>query len=92
MKVYTTSTPLCLSELCLTPLQQDAVLDSLKRRGPDCLHEVCLPVAGGGLQLELLGTLLCMRGEATPLPLGNEAGDWLLWNGNVFGGGIEVRF
>ena len=26
----------------------------------------------------------------TPQPLGNEAGDCLLWNGNVFGGGIDV--
>ncbi|CAI8022456.1 Asparagine synthetase domain-containing protein 1 [Geodia barretti] len=31
-----------------------------------------------------------MRGELTPLPLGNEAGDWLLWNGNVFGGDIQI--
>ena len=66
------------------------MLRRLQRRGPDSQYQVSLPVGGGGLQLELLGTLLCMRGELTPLPLGNEAGDWLLWNGNVFGGGIQV--
>ena len=65
-------------------------MERLKRRGPDGLHEVRVPVAGGNLQLDLLGTLLCMRGEPTPLPLGNEAGDWLLWNGNMFGGDIKV--
>ena len=51
---------------------------------------MCIPVAGGDLQLDLLGTLLSMRGETTPQPLCNDAGDWLLWNGNIFGGGIKV--
>ena len=68
------------------------LLERLKRRGPDCVHEACVPVAGGELQLDLLGTLLSMRGEITPQPLANEAGDWLLWNGNIFGGGIEVCY
>lgn len=71
-------------------LPQEALVNRLRRRGPDCVHEVCVPVVGSDLRLDLLGTLLCMRGEPTPLPLGNEAGDWLLWNGNVFGGSIEV--
>ena len=66
-------------------------MGSLHRRGPDCVKEVSVPIAGGRLQLDLLGTLLCMRGEPTPLPLGNDAGDWLLWNGNVFGGEIQVK-
>lgn len=60
----------------------------LQRRGPDGSREVSIPMAD--LQLDLLGTLLCMRGEPTPQPLGNEAGDWLLWNGNTFGGSIKV--
>ena len=84
--INTEKQPIPLSFILL----QDVVLGRLQRRGPDCLHEVCLPVGGGRLQLELLGTLLRMRGELTPLPLGNEAGDWLLWNGNVFGGDIQV--
>ena len=70
---------------------QDAVVERLQRRGPDCLHEVCIPLSGGALHLDLLGALLCVRGEPTPLPLGNEAGDWLLWNGNVFGGDMQVK-
>ena len=67
------------------------MVNRLRRRGPDCLHEVCIPIVGGDLHLDLLGTLLCVRGKLTPQPLGNEAGDWLLWNGNVFGGSIQVR-
>ena len=54
------------------------------------MRDVTVPLTGGQLRLDMLGTLLCMRGEPTPLPLGNDAGDWLLWNGNVFGGGIRV--
>lgn len=33
-----------------------------------------------------------MRGGATPQPLVSDDGDHLMWNGNVFGGCLEVSF
>ena len=74
----------------LLNVYQEALVKRLQRRGPDGSREVCIPMASADLQLVLLGTLLCMRGEPTPQPLGNEAGEWLLWNGNTFGGSIKV--
>lgn len=65
-------------------------MKKLQRRGPDYIREVCIPISKADLQLNVLGTLLCMRGEPTLQPLGNEAGDWFLWNGNAFGGSIQV--
>ena len=84
------------------------MLEKLKRRGPDYTGEAAVPIGRDhSVQLEMIGTLLHMRGaEPTPQPLrGNEnlsvsAGDTkktltgdnlLLWNGNVFGGEIEAR-
>ena len=70
---------------------QDVILKRLKHRGPDGTRE-CSVKVGGCLQLHLLGTLLCMRGDPTAQPLVNDDGDHLMWNGNVFGGCMKVRF
>lgn len=83
------------------------MLEKLKRRGPDYTGEAAVPIGDHSVQLEMVGTLLHMRGaEPTPQPLkGNgslstSAGDTektlmgdnlLLWNGNIFGGEIEAR-
>ena len=71
-------------------LCQAALLERLKRRGPDLTKEASIPLSGGILELYLLGTLLRMRGGITPQPLANGSGDYLVWNGNVFGGEIQV--
>lgn len=66
------------------------MVERLRRRGPDHVGELSLPLPSSDLQLELVGTLLHMRGaRGTPQPLTLPGGDCLLWNGNVFGG-LEV--
>ena len=75
-------------------LLQEEILQRLKRRGPDHMREVTMPTVLGGstsLELILVGTLLRMRGEATPQPVRHGNGNQFLWNGNIFGGQIEVR-
>ena len=78
---------------------QAQLVEKLRRRGPDYMGEAILSI-GNTIQLEMIGTLLHMRGaKPTPQPLrGNgSVGDTkstrdniLLWNGNIFGGEIEV--
>eukprot|EP00731_Ephydatia_muelleri_P018592 Em0011g632a len=71
---------------------KEVLLPLLCRRGPDRTGEVTTPLgASPPLWLDLVGTLLHMRGGLTPQPLRNGKGDYLLWNGNVFGGGIDIR-
>ena len=65
---------------------------SLQRRGPDAQGEL---VVGGlhtcGFELRLSGAVLHMRGATCqPQPVQTDAGDALLWNGEIFGGAIEV--
>ena len=90
-----------------TTYTQTQLLEKLRRRGPDYTGEATVPIGDHSVQLEMIGTLLHMRGaEPTPQPLrgkGNfsvSAGDTekmstgenlLLWNGNIFGGEIEAR-
>ena len=83
---------------------QADLIDKLRRRGPDHTGEVTVSV-GDGVQLDMIGTLLHMRvSNPTPQPLrGNpnfsstgdamtESGDNLfLWNGNIFGGDLQVN-
>ena len=94
----------CMSRSHTHTHTQAQLLEKLRRRGPDHTGEVTVPI-GDSVQLEMIGTLLHMRGaKPTPQPLrGNEnlssmgyckrsTGDNLfLWNGNIFGGEIEVR-
>ena len=54
------------------------------RRGPDSLRKIA--IHHGDVTLDLVGSVLSMRPPLTPQPLGNEKGDLLLWNGEVFGG------
>ena len=85
---------------------QAQVVEKLRRRGPDYIGEATVPIGDHSTQLDMIGTLLHMRGaEPTPQPLrgnGNlstsvggrktSVGDnLLLWNGNIFGGEIEAR-
>ena len=54
------------------------------RRGPDSLRKIS--IHHGDVTLDLVGSVLSMRPPLTPQPLGNDKGDLLLWNGEVFGG------
>jgi asparagine synthetase B (glutamine-hydrolysing) len=67
---------------CLRP-------DSLVgRRGPDA-DKILLHTTWSRLSAAVAGYVLHLRGELTPQPLTNDHGDFLLWNGEIFGG-IEV--
>lgn len=65
---------------------------SLQRRGPDAQVEMVVgDLQTAGFELHLTATVLHMRGETCrPQPLQNDAGDALLWNGEIFGGGVAV--
>ena len=94
-------------DTCTLTHIQVQLLEKLRRRGPDYTGEAAVPIGDHSVQLEMVGTLLHMRGaEPTPQPLrgnGNlstSVGDTkktstgdnlLLWNGNIFGGEIEAR-
>ena len=73
------------------PLKLIAMLELyLKRRGSD----MCGSAVGrsAGVVVEGRGCVLNMRGRLTEQPLRDAAtGDWLLWNGEVFGGKVQVR-
>lgn len=61
----------------------------LKRRGSDALGSTHNAV--GDVQVEGKGCVLSMRGPVTKQPVINqETKDWLLWNGEIFGGKLEV--
>ena len=60
----------------------------LRRRGPDAQAEVVVgELHTTGFELHLTAAVLHMRGDACrPQPLRSDAGDVLLWNGEIFGG------
>ena len=64
----------------------------LRRRGPDAQAEVVVgELHTTGFELHLTASVLHMRGDAClPQPLRSDAGDVLLWNGEIFGGGVAV--
>ena len=65
---------------------------SLHRRGPDAQGELVVgSLRTCGFELRLSGAVLHMRGTTCqPQPLQTDTGDALLWNGEIFGGVIEV--
>ena len=64
----------------------------LQRRGPDAQAELVVgDLHTTGFELHLTAAVLHMRGDACrPQPLQSDAGDALLWNGEIFGGGVAV--
>ena len=64
----------------------------LQRRGPDAQAELVVgDLQTTGFELHLTAAVLHMRGDACrPQPLQSDAGDALLWNGEIFGGGVAV--
>ena len=65
---------------------------ALQRRGPDAQGELVVGrLEVSGYALRLSAAVLPLRGRACqPQPLQSAAGDVLLWNGEVFGGGVAV--
>jgi len=74
----------------------DVLLPSIESRGPDACqhdeHHVTLNT-GSDVTLAFAGSVLHLRGELTKQPLCKRSGDevdLLLWNGEIFGGDVEV--
>ncbi|XP_070694747.1 asparagine synthetase domain-containing protein 1 [Pempheris klunzingeri] len=75
----------CLLSLSPTQFEWDKkVHQHLKRRGPNTSRD--LTVRGPCYQCLLSAHVLHMRGLLTPQPVEDDAGNVLLWNGEVFGG------
>lgn len=77
----------CLLSLSPTHFERDkAVHEHLRRRGPNTSQD--LTVTGGSPCYQCLFSahVLHMRGLLTPQPIQDDAGNVLVWNGEVFGG------
>ena len=75
--------------MCPTLQLHEGVIGRLRRRGPDgsVLHQCSV----GNLNVLAYGCVLHMRGPLTLQPaIHAKTGDWMLWNGEVFGGGVNV--
>jgi asparagine synthetase B (glutamine-hydrolysing) len=72
----------------------DALVDelaaALHRRGPDQSAQTSLLVHPDAPAALCIGSTLGMRGPATAQPLRGADDSLLLWNGEVFGGGVAV--
>ena len=72
---------------------KEKVIGLLNRRGPDKTHShttqtTCIDDTK--LELSFYGSVLHLRGDLTQQPLVNSSGDVFLWNGEVFGGSVQV--
>lgn len=77
----------CVLSLASAHVQRNqTVYEHLKRRGPDSSRDVA--VTGSDLSYHCLFSahVLHMRGLLTAQPLQDDAGNILLWNGEIFGG------
>ncbi|XP_056292939.1 asparagine synthetase domain-containing protein 1 [Pseudoliparis swirei] len=75
--------------LSLSParcVRSEAVREHLKRRGPDLSREVTVGGANSCYRCLFSAHVLHMRGLLTPQPVQDDAGNVLLWNGEIFGG------
>ncbi|XP_062861913.1 asparagine synthetase domain-containing protein 1 [Trichomycterus rosablanca] len=62
------------------------VYERLRNRGPDTSHDIIETSCNPDYRCLFSGHVLHMRGDLTPQPLQDAAGNLLLWNGEVFGG------
>lgn len=69
---------------------ENSILPVLLHRGPDSHHQCSTSVGETSLTLHLYGTVLHLRGALTPQPLVSSSGHMFLWNGEIFGGDIDV--
>nr|XP_039249743.1 asparagine synthetase domain-containing protein 1-like [Styela clava] len=68
----------------------DDILPLIKRRGPDATGTKST-IIGNGFYLHMISTVLHLQGNvATQQPYVTANGDFLQWNGDVFGG-LEVK-
>ncbi|XP_041857353.1 asparagine synthetase domain-containing protein 1 [Melanotaenia boesemani] len=58
----------------------------LKRRGPDSSQNVTVTGTDSSYCCSFSAHVLHMRGHLTPQPVQDDAGNILLWNGEIFGG------
>ncbi|RVE58457.1 hypothetical protein OJAV_G00209640 [Oryzias javanicus] len=58
----------------------------LKRRGPNSSKELAFPAVDLSCHCTFSAHVLHMRGLLTPQPFQDDAGNVLMWNGEVFGG------
>ncbi|XP_029967693.1 asparagine synthetase domain-containing protein 1 [Salarias fasciatus] len=65
---------------------EKTIKEHLRRRGPDSSRDVTVTGSDARYRCSLSAHVLHMRGHLTPQPLEDDAGNVLLWNGEVFGG------
>ena len=68
----------------------DELIAALHRRGPDQSARVPVNVHQHAPPATFYGSTLGMRGPATAQPLRGAGNCLLLWNGEIFGGGVSV--
>lgn len=77
----------CLLSLSPACCEWDTrVYEHLKRRGPDCSHDITVTSSSPFYQCLFSAHVLHMRGVLTPQPLQDSTGNILMWNGEIFGG------
>lgn len=77
----------CLLSLSSAPSEQDeTIYNHLRRRGPDSSRELTVSGSNPHYQCLFSAHVLHLRGRLTPQPVGDHAGNVLVWNGEVFGG------
>ena len=79
----------------------ESITNILRPRGPDATRTrrfefggaagVLGSASGSRVSFEFIGSVLALRGkDITEQPVENQAGDVLLWNGEVFGGSVKA--
>ncbi|XP_069011015.1 asparagine synthetase domain-containing protein 1 [Embiotoca jacksoni] len=77
----------CLLSLSSAHFEGDrTVCEHLKRRGPNSSQDLTVTGTNPHYRCLFSAHVLHMRGLLTPQPLQDNAGNVLLWNGEVFGG------
>lgn len=77
----------CLLSLSPAQIERDKTIhEHLKRRGPNFSQDVTAGGTNPCYQCFFSAYVLHMRGLLTPQPVQDEAGNVLLWNGEIFGG------
>lgn len=77
----------CLLSLSGARCELDkTICKSLQRRGPDSSRDVAVMGPNSSYWCLFSAHLLHMRGLFTPQPVQDDAGNILMWNGEIFGG------
>ncbi|XP_071335772.1 asparagine synthetase domain-containing protein 1 [Trachinotus anak] len=77
----------CLLSLSPAHFEWDkTVYEHLRRRGPESSQDLTVTGQNPCCQCLFSAHVLHMRGRLTPQPLQDDAGNVLVWNGEIFGG------